>query len=153
MSSSHSSPLCLSPPPGKARRQQQWEPPAASPARGQPAPLQPVSLSFALGQLGLPAPVLPASLPAHLLPAVRRPLLAPRRPVQHQLHTPDAVVEPAAAVARPPGPGRARRARQERPGEPDPGPGRRLVRGEEGRVPPAGAAPAAPQPRLVGHWG
>jgi len=58
-------------PSGKARRQQQWQPPAAPPASGQSAPLQPVSLPLTLGQFGLPAPVLPASLPAHLLPAVR----------------------------------------------------------------------------------
>ncbi len=65
-----SQPPCLFRPSGKARRQQQWEPPAAPPASGQSAPLQPVPLSLTLGQFGLPAPVLPASLPAHLLPAV-----------------------------------------------------------------------------------
>lgn len=147
------SPPVSSRPSGKARRKQQWEPPAASPASGQPAPLQPVALPLAFGQLGFPAAVLPASLPAHLLPAVQRPVLPPRRPLQHQLHTPVAVVEPAAAVARQTGPGWARRTREERPGESDPGPGGRLVRGEEGRVPPAGAAaPERAQHRPVSHW-
>lgn len=137
--------------PGEARRQQQWEPATASPASGQPAPLQPVARPLTLGQLGLPAPVLPASLPAHILPAVQRPLLPPRRPVQHQLHTPVAVVQPTAAVARPAEPGRARRARQGGSGQSDPGPGGRLVGAEEGRVPPAGAAaPTRAQLRSVG---
>lgn len=104
----------LFPPKGKARRQQQWESPAASPAGGQPAPLQPVSFPLTLGWFGLPAPVLPTSVPAHLLPTVRRPLLPPRRPVQPQLHTPVAFVEPAAAglLARAAGgPGRTREGR------------------------------------------
>lgn len=132
---------CILPPPGKARRKQQRQPPAASPARGQSAPLQPVSLPLTPGQLGLPAAVLPASVPAHLLPAVQRPVLPPRGPFQHQLLAPVAVVEPA-AMARSAGPGRARRARQERPGQPNPGPGG-LVRGEEGRLPEARAAAPA----------
>lgn len=119
----------LCPPlPGPSRRHQQWDSQATSAGRRGPESLHERPSALPHTELGLPAPVLPPALPAHL-PAVSGPLLARQRPVLPQLPA-----RPAAAAA--PGLAGPEAGSGERPAAPAPQPAPPAVPGV-----PQGSAP------------
>ena len=124
----HTFPFCAPPPAGPSRRHQQRDSQATSAGRRGPESLHQRPSALPHAELGLPAPVLPPALPAHL-PAVSGPLLARQRPVLHQLPA-----RPAAAAA--PGLAGPEAEPGERPAAPAPQPAPPAVPGV-----PQGSAP------------
>lgn len=121
--------------PGPPRRHQQWDSQATSTGQRGPESLHERPSALPHTELGLPAPVLPPALPAHL-PAVSGPLLARQRPVLPQL-----TARPAAAAA--PGLAGPEAGSGERPAAPAPQPASPAVPG----VPQGSAATVRPRHR------
>lgn len=121
--------------PGSPRRHQQWDSQATSAGRRGPESLRERPAALPHTELGLPAPVLPPALPAHL-PAVSGPLLARQRPLLPQL-----AARPAAAAA--PGLAGPEAESGERPAAPAPQPAPPAVPG----LPQGSAATVRPRPR------